>query len=325
MHILVVGLGAIGGFMAARLGAAGHHVSALARGATLTAVRETGLRLTTTAGDSVHALEVSDRVDRLTAPDLMIITLKAPALATLAADLAPLIGPNTVVMPAMNGVPWWFLQPAPFADPRRLAHVDPHGRIESTLPLAQVLSCVVHLTCSCPEPGHVRHGFGDRLIVAEPAGGPSARLDAVAEVLDGAGFGVERSTDIRRDIWFKLWGNMTMNPISALSGAPCDAILDDALVHAFMADAMGEAAAIGERIGCPITQSAEERMALTRQLGAFKTSMLQDAEAGRTLELDALVGAVHEIGQRFGVPTPAIGALFGLTRLMARRRGLYPA
>jgi 2-dehydropantoate 2-reductase len=230
-------------------------------------------------------------------------------------------------MPAMNGVPWWFLQTLPAGSPvadRRLTSIDPDGRIAAALPLESVLGCVVHLTCSSPEPGVIRHGFGDRLIVGEPAGGASARSTRVCEALAGAGFSAEASTDIRYDVWYKLWGNMTMNPVSALTGAPSDRILDDPLVHAFMLRTMEEAARIGAQIGCPIAQSGEERMAVARQLGSFKTSMLQDALAGRALELDALVAAVREIGVRLGVPTPNIDALLGLTRLMARERGLYP-
>jgi 2-dehydropantoate 2-reductase len=171
----------------------------------------------------------------------------------------------------------------------------------------------------------VRHGFGERLVIGEPAGGPSARVDAVSDALRSAGFQAEASADVRREVWYKLWGNMTMNPVSALTGALTDAISDDELVRAFILRCMAEAAAIGARVGCPIAQSGEERIALARQLGGFRTSMLQDSEAGRPIELDALVTAVHEIGARVGVATPNIGALLGLTRLMARTRGLYPS
>ena len=323
MKIGVVGLGAVGGFLAARLAAAGHEVSALARGATLAAVRAHGLRVQQHDGLVRTALAVSDDPQALGPQDLVIVALKAQALEAAAPSVQTLLAPEGVVMPAMNGVPWWFLQTG--ADSAHLASVDPQGRIAAALPLDQVLGCVVHFASSCPEPGVVRHGFGERLIVGEPRGGASARRDAVVAALAAAGLQVERSDDIRRDIWFKLWGNMTMNPVSALTGATADRILDDPLVAAFMLRAMAEAAEIGGRIGCPITQSGEERMGVTRQLGAFKTSMLQDAEAGRGLELDALVAAVHEIGERVGVPTPNIGALLGLTRLMARQRGLYPA
>lgn len=323
MKVCVAGLGAIGGLVAARLALAGHEVAALARGATLQAVRERGLALVTAQGERrIARLHASDTAAELGPAELLVIAFKGQALAADAPSLAPLVGPGTVVLPLMNGVPWWFLQ-AIDPDAAPLASVDPQGRIAATLPLARTLGAVVHLTCRSSAPGEVTHGFGERLIVGEPVaapGGPSARVEAVAALLDGAGFRVERSTEVRREIWFKLWGNMTTNPVSALTGAACDAILDDELVRQFMARGMQEAAAIGARIGCPIEQTPEDRMAVTRQLGAFKTSMLVDAEAGRPLELDALVGAVREIGARVGVPTPNIDALHGLARLMDRTR-----
>ena len=326
MKIAVVGLGAVGGLMAARLAAAGHELSALARGATLAALRERGLRLVMAGQQTSVRIGASDDAAELGAQDLVIVALKGPALAAAAASMQPLLGPGTIVMPAMNGVPWWFLTAAPADAPlgdRRLGSIDPDGRIAAALPTERVLGCVVHLTCASPEPGLVRHGFGDRLIVGEPAGGRSARVDAVSAALALAGFQTEASTDIRHDIWYKLWGNMTMNPVSALTGAESHHIIDDPLVLAFMLGTMEEAARIGAQIGCAITQSGDERMAVARQLGAFKTSMLQDSLAGRPLEIDALVGAVHEIGARLGIAMPNIGALLGLTRLMARGRGLY--
>jgi 2-dehydropantoate 2-reductase len=316
MKVCVAGLGAVGGLLAARLAQAGHEVSALARGATLQAVRERGLTLTSREGqEQLVRITASDRVASLDPPELLLITFKGHALAADAPSLAPLIGPQTLVVPMMNGVPWWFLQPD---DAQPLASVDPQGLIASTIPLAQTLGAVVHLTCVSTAPGEVRHGFGERLIVGEPGGGGSERVERVTAVLASAGFQAEPSSHIKRDIWFKLWGNMTTNPVSALTGAACDAILDDPLVTEFMARGMAEAAAIGARIGCPIEQTPEARMAVTRQLGAFKTSMLVDAEQGRALELDALVGAVREIGTRVGVATPNIDALHGLARLMDR-------
>ncbi len=316
MKVCVAGLGAVGGLLAARLALAGHEVSALARGATLQAVRERGLVLITNRGERhVARIDAAASAAELLPPELLIVTFKGQALAADAQQLAPLIDANTVVLPMMNGVPWWFLQPN---DPKPLASVDPHGHIAATVPLAQTLGAVVHLTCVGTAPGEVRHGFGERLIVGEPSGQPSERVERVADVLESAGFQAERSSDIRRDIWFKLWGNMTTNPVSALTGSACDAILDDELVSAFMARGMAEAAAIGARIGCPIEQTPAARMAVTRQLGAFKTSMLVDAENGRALELDTLIGAVREIGARVGVDTPNIDALHGLARLMDR-------
>ncbi len=320
MKVCVAGLGAVGGLVAARLALAGHEVSALARGATLAAVQERGLALTAAdRGRRVARIRAAPTATDLPVPELLIVAFKGQALAADAPSLAPLIGPQTLVLPMMNGVPWWFLQPH---DAKPLASVDLHGRIAATIPLPQTLGAVVHLTCVSTAPGEVRHGFGERLIVGEPGGGIcghiSERAHRVCAALADAGFQAEASSDIRRDLWFKLWGNMTTNPVSALTGAACDAILDDELVSAFMARGMAEAAAIGARIGCPIEQTPEARMAVTRQLGAFRTSMLVDAEAGRALELDALVGAVREIGARVGVATPNIDALHGLARLMDR-------
>jgi 2-dehydropantoate 2-reductase len=187
-----------------------------------------------------------------------------------------------------------------------------------------LLGCVVHASTSCPAPGLVQHKMGQGLIIGEAGGGSSARAQRVADLLSAAGFGVTLSERIRYDIWYKLWGNMTTNPVTAMTGATADRLLDDPLASAFCIAAMREAGAIGQRIGCAISESPEDRHNVTRKLGAFKTSMLQDAEAGRPLELDSLVGAVREIGQRVGVATPNIDALFGLARLFARCHGLYP-
>jgi 2-dehydropantoate 2-reductase len=329
MKISVVGLGAVGGLIAARLALAGHEVSALARGSTLQAVRARGLRLQMGGSEQVAPIAVSDDASTLGPQALVIIALKGQALPEVAPVLAPLIDEHTLLMPAMNGVPWWFLRHPALSQllapaEQQLTSVDPQGSIDTALPLPQVLGCVVHLTCSQPQPGVVVHGFGDRLIIGEPLGGLSERVSALAQVFAAAGFKAEPSDDIRRDIWFKLWGNMTTNPVSALTGATADRILDDPLVRSFMLRAMAEAAAIGAQLGCPIDQSGEERLTVTRQLGAFRTSMLQDSEANRPLEIDALVGAVREIGARLGIATPNIDTVLGLARLMARVRGLYP-
>ena len=323
MKVAVVGLGAVGGLIAARMAEAGHEVSALARGATLDRVRTHGLTLESAGGSRAVPLVASADARALGVQKLVVIAVKAPALAAAAASIELLMDGSTLLLPAMNGVPWWFL-PAALPEEAPLDSVDPGGRLLARLPLKQVLGCVVHLTCSSPAPGFVKHGFGERLVVGESRGGDSTRVAPVCRALNAAGFKAEASTDVRREVWYKLWGNMTMNPVSALTGALTDAISDDPLVRGFILRCMAEAAAIGARVGCPIAQSGEERMALTRELGGFRTSMLQDSEAGRTLELDALVTAVHEIGMRVGVEAPDIGALLGLTRLMARTRRLYP-
>jgi 2-dehydropantoate 2-reductase len=224
----------------------------------------------------------------------------------------------------MNGVPWWFCEGVPAFAGRPLQSVDPGGDIERALPFDRVLGCVVHASVSMREPALAQHRMGHGLIVGEPRGGQSERAQRVVDVLAQAGFDVTHSADVRRDIWYKLWGNLTMNPVSALTGATVDRILGDPEVRAFCSATMLEASAIGARIGCPIAQSPEDRYAITAKLGAFKTSMLQDAEAGRAIELDAIVTVVQEIGQRLGLPTPHVDTLLGLTRLSARVRGLYP-
>jgi 2-dehydropantoate 2-reductase len=271
-------------------------------------------------------VQASDSAADLGVQDLVVVSVKEPAMRAVAAGIGPLLGPDTVVLVAMNGVPWWFFQglPGPHAG-IHLETVDPGQVISKAIPVRQVLGCVVHASCAVERPGLIRHNVGAGLIVGEPAGGGSARLDQVTQWLRRAGFEASASDCIQRDIWYKLWGNMTMNPVSALTGATADRILDDEFVRAFNSRAMSEAAEIGARIGCAIDQTPEERHAVTRKLGAFRTSMLQDAEAGRPLEIDALVTVVREIGQRVGVETPNIEALLGLVRLFARVKGLYPA
>jgi 2-dehydropantoate 2-reductase len=326
VKVCIVGAGAIGGFMGARLAVAGRaQVSALARGPTLDALSRHGWRLQ--AGDEhiQAATHASDRAETLGVQDLVVIALKAHAMLAIAPSLTPLIGRETCVMPAMNGVPWWFMHGVEGFGDAPLESVDPGGAVSRAIPFDRVLGCVVHASASRIEPGVVRVHQGRRLIVGEPRGGPSERCERVAALLEHAAFEVERAADIRRDIWYKLWGNMTMNPVSAITGATADRILADRELSAFCAAAMREAQAIGARIGCPIAETPEDRQRVTARLGAFKTSMLQDAEAGREIELDAIVGAAAEIGRRSGVPTPNIDAILGLTRLFGRVHGVYPA
>lgn len=325
MKVCIVGAGAIGGFVGTRLAAAGRaQVSALARGATLDALRAHGWRLRMDEGMvSAPLSAASASAAELGRQDLVVIAVKGPALGAIAPAIAPLLGEQTVVLPAMNGVPWWFGSGAAGLPGGPLDSVDPGGRIGAAIPYERVLGCVVHASASVAEPGLVQHRMGKGLIVGEAEGGESARSRAVADLLLHAGFDVTLSPRIRYDIWYKLWGNMTINPVSAMTGATADKLLDDPLVSGFCLAAMREAAAIGQRIGCAISETPEDRQLVTRKLGGFKTSMLQDVEAGRPIELDSIVGAAREIGQRVGVPTPNIDALLGLTRLFARTRGLY--
>lgn len=325
-RICIVGAGAIGGLIGTRLAALPDtEVSAIARGDTLQALREHGWRLSDGRGLQQHlAHAVSERAGELGPQDLVVIAVKAPALGAVVAGMAPLLAPHTIVLPAMNGVPWWFCEGRGDVPGGPIESVDPGGCVSQAIAFGRVLGCVVHASCALEAPGHVINRMGKGLIVGEPLGGHSERSTAVAALLECAGFDVTLSLDVRRDVWYKLWGNLTMNPVSAITGATSDQVLADPLVRGFCSSAMREAAALGSRLGCAIDQAPEQRHAITERLGAFKTSMLQDVEAGRAIELDAIVGAVHELGQRLGEPTPTIDALLGLSRLFGRTHGLYP-
>jgi 2-dehydropantoate 2-reductase len=329
--VCIVGAGAVGGLIGARLGLGVApdeiELSALARGATLTALQRDGLRLVDapTAHARAVPLRATARADDLGTQDLVVVAVKAPSLPAVAAQVGALLHAQSVVLVAMNGVPWWFFDHVrgPCAG-LRLASVDAGDVIRAAIATPHVIGCVVHLSASTVAPGVVLHGKGDGLIIGEPAGGHSARVQAVHDLLMRGGFAATVSQHIQRDIWFKLWGNMTMNPLSALTQATCDRILDDPLVRGFASAVMAEAQRIGAQFGCAIDQRPEDRHAVTRRLGAFKTSMLQDLEAGRALELDALVGAVREIGVHLGLATPNLDALFGLARLLGQSKGLCP-
>ena len=323
MKIAVIGAGAVGGLLAARLAQSGHQISIVARGPTLSAIKANGLRVIgATSTPSVKVAADSDS-SRLGIQDIVIVAVKTTALHEIAPLIAPLLGDDTAVVCAMNGVPWWF-----FADPAlphaglQLLSIDPDGVLVQAIPAWRAIGCVVHLSTTSPAPGVIRPGLGNRLILGEALGGMSVRLESIVALFCEAGFDATSSAAIREDIWYKLWGNLTLNPLSAITGATCDQLLDDPLVKTFCVNVMREAAAIGEQIACPIRQSSEERIALTRQLGAFKTSMLQDAESGKPLEIDALVGAVHEIGNHLDIETPHLKNLLGMARVFARCHGL---
>lgn len=324
MKVCIYGAGAIGGWIGSGLARAGCSVSVVARGATLDALQLHGLRLHQGGRMSSQAVASSALPADLGVQDLVVLAVKAPSLPEVVRHIAPLIGPDTMVLTAMNGVPWWFLQGFGGAlAGTRLTSVDPDGALAEAIPARHIVGCVVHASCSLDEPGQVHHHFGNKLIVGEPSGEKTARVRQLAALLEKAGFEAPVSDQIQKDIWFKLWGNMTVNPISALTGATTDRIMDDELVRGFVSSVMLEAREIGARIGIHIDQRPEDRHAVTLKLGAFKTSMLQDVEAGKAVELDALVTVVRELGGLTKVPTPYTDALLGLARLHARVHGLY--
>jgi 2-dehydropantoate 2-reductase len=324
MKICIVGAGAIGGWIGVKLAQAGCDVSVLARGATLQAVQQHGLRLHAQGATVAVPVRASADPAQLGAQDLVVVAVKAPAMAQVAEAILPLLDADTMVLTAMNGVPWWFFDG--FGGPHagtRLQSVDRDGGIARAIPPAHIIGCVVHASCSLDAPGQARQHLGNRLIVGEPSGEKTHRVRQLAALLAGAGFETVLSERIQQDIWFKLWGNMTVNPVSALTGATTDLILGDELVRGFISSVMLEARDIGARIGIHIEQSPVDRHQVTLKLGAFKTSMLQDVEAGKAVELDALVTVVKELGEITEVPTPFTDALLGLARLHARVRGLY--
>lgn len=324
MKACIYGAGAIGGWIGVRLAQAGCDVGVVARGATLQALQQHGLRLASGGETIAVPVRASAAPADLGVQDLVVIAVKAPAMAEVARAIRPLIGPDTVVLTAMNGVPWWFFEGFGGAlQGTRLQAVDPDGAIAEAIPARHIIGCVVHASCSLREPGFVQHHFGNKLIVGEPSGEKTPRVQQLAALLEKAGHEVVLSEQIQKDAWYKLWGNMTVNPVSAFTGATTDRILDDELVRDFISRVMLEAREIGGRIGIPIEQLPEDRHQVTRKLGAFKTSMLQDVEAGKPVEIDALVTVVRELGALTGVATPFTDALLGLSRLHARVRGLY--
>lgn len=315
MRVSIVGPGAIGGWIAARLANSGIDVSVVARGETLRKIQAEGLRLSEAGESRVVAVEAAADPAELGRQDVVIIALKAPALPHVAARLRPLIGPDSLIVPMLNGVPWWFTQ-------EPLRSVDPEGRIAESLPIAQLIGSVVHASCRRSEPNHVHVVHSDGLIVGEPEGGRSERSDQICLLFENAGIGCVSSDFVRRAIWYKLWGNATINPLSALTRSRADKLLDNSTIRSWMARAMDELAAIGNAIDCPIGESSEDRMKVTERLGGFKSSMLQDVEAGRPIELEALVGAPREIARQVGIPTPQLDRIYALTRLMADNLGL---
>jgi 2-dehydropantoate 2-reductase len=324
--IAIVGAGSIGGWMGGKISrCAGVQLSVFARGATLEVLQRDGLQLQLKDETIRAKVKASHDAAQLGQQDLVILAVKAPAVRDVAAQIAPLLGEHTMLLSAMNGVPWWFFDGFGGAlAGSRLQSIDADGQIASHLKSPRIIGSVVHASCSAPSPGVVQHHFGNGLIIGEPSGQETPRVRALLGLLQEAGFDASLSPQIQKDVWYKLWGNMTMNPVSAITGATTDKILGDDLLRGFISNVMLEAKAIGERIGIPIAQQPEDRHQVTLKLGAFQTSMLQDVQAGRSVELDALVSSVREIGQMLGLPTPWTDALLGLARVHARHRGLYP-
>lgn len=323
MRFAVVGAGAIGGWLAARLALAGEDVAVVARGETLRRIGVHGIELSAGARSERAAVRASASAADLGAHDVVLLAVKAPALPALAPMLRPLLHEGTLVLNAGNGLPWWYFHPPgqPCAG-LRLRSVDPDGVLDATFPFHQVLGLSVFASCRCPGPGIVRHDAGGRLLLGEPAGGRSARVEALAQRLQRAGLDAQASEDIRRDIWVKLLGNACFNPVSLLTGAPTDRMIDEPQLHALFVRMMEEAIAVGGRLGLRLQVDPLQRIAQARSLGAIKTSMLQDLEARRPVELEAILGSLFECAAAVAMPATTLASVLALARMRFLHAGL---
>jgi 2-dehydropantoate 2-reductase len=324
VKICIYGAGAVGGLMAAWLARSGHDVSVVARGRQLEAIRAHGLRVK--SGGELQAFRVRAESDpaRLGAQDYVLVVVKAQSLTQVAEGIAPLLGEQTSIVTAMNGVPWWFFHRLDFHGGReRLESLDPGGRLTRAMPTERIVGCVIHLAASTPEPGVISHNMGRKLIVGEPGGRNGARTKGIAEALSGAGFEVIVTPAIEKEFWVKLLGNVSFNPVSALTVSTADRLIEDAEVKRYMVEIMREVLAIGRAVGVDAAIDPEARIDMARVLGQFKTSMLQDLEAGKPLEIDGLLAGTLEVARKAGVRAPFTESLFGLIRARASATGQY--
>jgi 2-dehydropantoate 2-reductase len=315
--VAVVGAGAIGAWIADALDLADWRVSMLARGPTLAALREDGLRVERGV-ETRHSQPRCGSAAELGVHDYVFLTVKAQALPDLAPALSPLIGPSTVVVSGTNGIPWWFFHDfgGPLAN-QPLQSVDPNLSQERAFPRQRILGSVVHASARVLAPAHVQVVAADRLLLGEPGGEVTTRLQELVSGLRRGGINAEISPRIRHDVWAKLWGNMNMNPLSALTRCGTARMLADADVRELCIRMMDEMQLCARGLGLPMSMTPAERIAVTQRLGDFRTSMLADLEAGRSLELAPQLGAVAEIAQRLDVEAPFVRAILGLTRLLS--------
>ena len=308
--------------MAVRMTAAGQDVSVVARGEHLAAIRRDGLRLVEADGTEVVApgLEASDYFAALGPHDVVVLALKAHQIAAVADELRHLYGPETVVVPVQNGIGWWYFERhgGPH-DGRRLRTLDPDGVLAAAVPADRIVGCIAYPAAEKVAPGVIRHVEGDRFPLGELDGSRSERAAAIAAAFGEAGFKSRVLTDIRSHLWVKAWGNLAFNPISALTGATLAQICRNEATRGLAAAMMTEAAEIAARLGARIRISVEQRIAGAEKVGKHKTSMLQDVEAGRPLEVDPLVGVFVELGELTGTPTPTISSVYALVTLLNRR------
>ncbi len=328
MKVCVFGAGAIGGLVGARLARNGIDVSLIARGPHLAALRERGLRCTgTDPGDDFTVQPpATDDPAGLGIQDIVIVGLKAHSAAEAAPSMAPLLGPDTVVVPAVNGLPWWYFhRSGPPHEGQQIRAVDPAGAQWRCIGPDRVVGCVVYPAADLPGPGHVRHIEGHRMLVGEPDGSASTRARAVGRLLSEAGFRAPVRRNLRSDIWMKLWGNLAFNPVSALTGGTLAELAADPGVREVIRRMMQEGERVANALGIHLALDLETRIDGAGAVGAHKPSTLQDLEQGRPLEIDALTLAVSEVGRMVGVPTPTIDLVYALVRQRALTLGCMPA
>jgi 2-dehydropantoate 2-reductase len=317
MNITVIGAGAIGGHIAAKLAAAGESVKVVARGEHLKAIRERGLKLKENGEEIVARVEATDRIAEAGGADLIVLGVKAHQLAPIAAEVASIVAPTTTIMTTQNGIPWWyFFKHGGRYEGVRLESVDPGGVIASHLPIDAVVAAIIYQAAEIESPGIIRHVEGHRLPLAEIDGAKTERIAALSELFTKAGFKSPALSDVRSEIWMKLWGNLTFNPVSALSHATLEDICRFAPTRALAAAMMREAQTVGEAFGIRFRLSIDKRIAGAESIGAHKTSMLQDIEHGRAIEIDALLGSVTELARLANVTTPHLDAICAVTKLL---------
>ncbi|MGE0733957.1 MAG: 2-dehydropantoate 2-reductase [Alphaproteobacteria bacterium] len=324
MKIAIYGAGAIGGYLGAELAQAGYDVSLIARGPHLAAIRERGLTLLIGGATRNVKLHATDTPSELGVQDYVFVTVKANAAAALVEPMRPLLGPATAVVTAMNGIPWWYFYklPGPFEN-RILASVDPGGAQWNGIGPARAIGCVVYPAAEIAAPGVIKHVSLNRFSLGEPDGGRSERVQRLADALIKSNFSAPVRTDIRDEIWIKLWGNLSFNPISALTHATLDQMANDPNVRAVIRNMMLEAKSVAERLGVRFAIDVERRIDGAGKIAGHKTSMLQDLESRRPMEIDPLVGAVQEMARLTDVATPTIDLVLSLVRAKARVAGLY--
>ena len=320
MKIIIAGAGAIGGYIGARLAQAGADVVLFARGPHLQAMQARGLRVQSAEGDFDVRPQVTGDLASIGTADVVFLGVKAHGLTSLAPTLTPLFGPDTVVVSTQNGIPWWYFQNhSGEFEGWRLERIDPGGVIAAAIEPRRVIGSLAYFATDVVEPGVIRHNEGNRISFGEPDGSRSDRVRRIAEALIAAGFRCPISTRFRHEIWVKLLGNISFNPVSALTRGTLEEMVRHPDTNRLIRDVMAEAESVANRLGIEIPISIDQRMAGGEKAGAHKTSMLQDLEAGRPMEIEAIAGATLELGERLGVPMPATRAVYACVKLLDRK------